>query len=212
MRPIAWRNAIRDSDLDSTSKLVCFVISTYMNTAGEAYSAKATLAKGASLGEGRRSVDQAIDNSEAAGYLEVTPPGKLRNGRLYRGRNSFRYRATTPNVAGDARLNVAGDATLAASNVASDDSRRRTSCIPTLQLVPPNVAPDATEVALKSKTEVEAESADPATAEEEERCDQCGKQRDLGEWPDGSHLCERCGRERARATIALDRIAKEMPA
>jgi hypothetical protein len=142
VKPIVWRNAIRDSELDRTAKLVCFVISTYMNGAGEAFPAKDTIAKGAGLGSGRRSVDQAVDRIEAAGFLEVT---------RFRGRRSFNYRATLPNVASGATLNHARDATLEdAVNVASDDSQRRTNRQPTSQRVRSNVARAATESGSKA--------------------------------------------------------------
>jgi hypothetical protein len=48
-----WRDAVRDSDLDRTAKLVAFMLSTWIAGRGLAYPSKATLAKGASLGEGR---------------------------------------------------------------------------------------------------------------------------------------------------------------
>jgi hypothetical protein len=139
---MVWRNAIRDSELDRTAKLVAFVISTYLNGAGTAYPAKDTIARGAGLGSGRRSVDQAVDRIEQAGYLEVTRS---------KGRRSFFYRATLPNLAADATLNLAGDATLEkGANVASDDSQRRTNEQPTSHGVRSNVARAATEVGSKA--------------------------------------------------------------
>ena len=35
MRTTVWRDAIRDSDLNATAKLVAFVISCYFNSTGE---------------------------------------------------------------------------------------------------------------------------------------------------------------------------------
>jgi DNA-binding transcriptional regulator PaaX len=93
VKPTVWRDAVRDRDLDRAAKLVAFVISTYMNGAGEAWQSKETIAKGAGLGKGRRSVDQAVDRIEAAGFLEV---------ERSKGHRSFRDRATAPNVARDA--------------------------------------------------------------------------------------------------------------
>jgi hypothetical protein len=127
LKPMQWRNAIRDSEmLDRTAKLVCFVISTYMNGKGVAYPGKETIARGAGLGKGRRSVDGAIDRAEAAGYLEVTRS---------KGRRPFRYSATAPNVAGDAPSNLAEDAPLedatshlATANVARMELQRRSAC------------------------------------------------------------------------------------
>jgi len=67
--PLAWRNAVRDSDLDSTAKLAGHTLSTYMTGRGLAYPSRETLARGASLA--LRSVDAA---SEAA-VLRKTPMG-----------------------------------------------------------------------------------------------------------------------------------------
>jgi hypothetical protein len=102
LKPMQWRNAIRDSEmLDRTAKLVCFVISTYMNGKGVAYPGKETIARGAGLGKGRRSVDGAIDRAEvraisrsraqrAAGRLGTRPP--LRTSQGMRRRTSQRMR------------------------------------------------------------------------------------------------------------------------
>lgn len=79
-----WRNALRDSNLDRTAKLVGLVLSTYMDSAGVAWPSKATLAAKASLGSGRRAVDMAIDRLEAAGLLEI---------ERSRGRRPFVYHA-----------------------------------------------------------------------------------------------------------------------
>ena len=69
--PAIFRDALRDSSLDRTAKAVGFVISTYMDGRGVAFPSKATIAKGASLGDGRRSVDKAVNWIEEAGLLEV---------------------------------------------------------------------------------------------------------------------------------------------
>lgn len=70
--PAVFRNAIRDSDLDRTAKLVAFTLSTYMDSQGSAFPSKATLAAGASLGRGKRAVDAAIDRLEAHGFIEIS--------------------------------------------------------------------------------------------------------------------------------------------
>ena len=92
-----WRDALRDSELDRTAKLVGFVLSTYMDARGAAWPAKTTLARGASLGrepapggerrKGNTAVDTAIDRLEAAGLLDVDRK---------RGRRGFHYTALIP--------------------------------------------------------------------------------------------------------------------
>lgn len=203
MRPIDWRNAIRDSDLDRTAKLVCFVISTYMNGKGEAYPAKETIASGAGLGKGKRSVDQAVNRIEAAGYLGV---------ERFKGRRSFRYLATTPNVAPAATFNLAADAPLKGANVASGDVERRTNECPTSHGPASNVARPAPEVGFKAKTEAEAEAESAARPGEGlEVCDECGQRGEVAEWPDGRFLCEPCGRARFESETSLS-LAKDLPA
>jgi hypothetical protein len=111
-----WRNAIRDSELDKTAKLVAFVLSTYMDAAGRAFPSKATLSLGASLGAGKRAVDKAIVRLEEAGLLQVTRS---------RGRRSFRYQAVLTSRA-RAGLNGANGCDVQDSNVAYPDFQRRT--------------------------------------------------------------------------------------
>jgi hypothetical protein len=111
-----WRNTIRDSGLDKTAKLVAFVLSTYMDAHGRAFPSKATLASGASLGEGRRAVDKAIVRLEEAGLLHVTRS---------KGRRPFQYRALTSQTG--ARLNDANGCDVHDSNVARPDFQRRTN-------------------------------------------------------------------------------------
>lgn len=65
-----WQHAIVDSNLDGTAKLVALVLSRYMNLSGWANPGKARLAAGASLGQGRRAVDEAVKRLEARGFLE----------------------------------------------------------------------------------------------------------------------------------------------
>src|SRR5581483_8217451 len=64
-----WRDAIRDSGLTRTEKLVGLTLSTYMSAEGRAYPSKETLARGCSLSD--RAVDRAVDVLEAAEFLEV---------------------------------------------------------------------------------------------------------------------------------------------
>ena len=88
-RPLlaSWRNAVRDSELDRTAKLVAFVLSTYMDGHGQAYPSMSTLAEGASLGLNRATTRAAVARLESAGFLDV-----FRS----RGRGSHRYEATLP--------------------------------------------------------------------------------------------------------------------
>jgi hypothetical protein len=80
-----WRDAVRDSDLSSTAKLVALALSTRMNRYGGAWPSKDTIAGDTSLG--RRTVDAAIETLEREGYLSVSRS---------RGRSSNRYTATNP--------------------------------------------------------------------------------------------------------------------
>src|SRR4051812_32384832 len=86
-----WRDALRDSDLDRTAKLVGLVLSTYMNGSCIAWPSKITLAKGASLGRADQkdntAVGNAIDRMEAAGLLDV---------ERRRGRRGFVYTGVIP--------------------------------------------------------------------------------------------------------------------
>ena len=71
----AWRDAIRDSDLDRTAKLVAFVVSIYMNGQGWAFPSKATIAEGCNL-DSIRTVDVAVQRLERAGSYGRRPPGE----------------------------------------------------------------------------------------------------------------------------------------
>jgi Helix-turn-helix domain len=66
-----WRNAVRDSGMSSTTKLVGLVLSTYMSADGRCWPSKQTIADGCGLGS-RRSVDRAVDNLERAGLLAIS--------------------------------------------------------------------------------------------------------------------------------------------
>jgi hypothetical protein len=98
---IEWREAIADSELDRTAKLVGHTIGLYMRADGTgAFPAKETIAKRASI-ESVRTVDAAVKRLEAAGFLDVDRS---------RGRRSNRYRAVVPTpqgAAGFARANPA---------------------------------------------------------------------------------------------------------
>jgi hypothetical protein len=150
-RVVVWRDAVRDSmELKSTAKLVAFVISTYMNGSGVAWPGKSAIAAGGGLGSGKRSVDGAIDQLEAAGYLIVI---RSKGGR----HTPFRYIASLPT---SHPLRRWFD-----SNGAAD--RRSTSHQTT-----PNVASRATEIA--ESDEVAAARAPDGRAALRERCIDCG--------------------------------------
>jgi hypothetical protein len=121
-----WRDAVRDSELDATAKLVAFVLSTYMNGRGCARPSKETLAAGASLSSGRRAVDHAVDRLEGAGFLEV---------ERSRGRTANRYQATLSPTAHELRRSEWETAQETQPNRAPDDRQPRTSRRPTAHRV-----------------------------------------------------------------------------
>ena len=63
------RDAVADSDLNATAKVVAHAISTYMNKSGYAYPGSKTIARRSSLST--RTVDKAIKQIERAGFLKV---------------------------------------------------------------------------------------------------------------------------------------------
>jgi hypothetical protein len=163
----AWRDAVRDSGLDRTAKLVAFVISTYMDSIGKAFPSKATIAAGSSLGAGRRAVDRAVDRLEASGLLKI---------RRSRGRVSFRYFASVPTSHDDARL--------FAGNLAKRDDQHRTDA-------PATSRQRATEGAKCAESpRCDAASTKRAASLPEEECETCGLRRPLV-GPD-FHLCAEC--------------------
>lgn len=95
---LAWRVAVRDSDLDATAKHVALTLSVYMNRRGIAWPSRVSLAAGTS--RTIRTVERAVARLEQAGFLVVARST---------GRRSNLYCAVIPNRGpGDA---VAGDAT-----------------------------------------------------------------------------------------------------
>jgi hypothetical protein len=96
LRPSAWRDAIRDSDLDRTAKLVAYTLSTYMNSEGECWPGKDLLARKVPLA--KRAVDGAIARIEQGGYLLVARS---------LGHASNRYYATIPSLHGAAGISAA---------------------------------------------------------------------------------------------------------
>ena len=64
-----WRDSLRDSAVDSSSKLVGLVLSTYMNGRGYARPGRVTLARGCSITT--RTVETCVRKLETAGFLIV---------------------------------------------------------------------------------------------------------------------------------------------
>lgn len=119
-----WRNAVCDSRLDPTAKLVALVLDRYMDGRGECWPSKAAIAAGSS--HGRSVVVRAIHRLELAGFvLVIRSKGRLPN----------RYRATLPpnGVVGDTVNSVVGDTVTgstvswAASNGVVGDTRTRST-------------------------------------------------------------------------------------
>jgi hypothetical protein len=67
--PQVWRDAVRDSSLDSTAKGVAFALTTWMDLRGHAFPSRATLAAGA--GYTVKTIDRAVPRLEKAGLLRV---------------------------------------------------------------------------------------------------------------------------------------------
>lgn len=113
--PLAeWRNALRDSKLDSTSKLVGFVISTFFRSDGSgAFASKTTIAAGASL-RSQRAVYTAVRRLADAGFLSVS---------VSKGRSSNGYAATLPTMHPGAPLEPGTPEHGSALNRASDDTQ-----------------------------------------------------------------------------------------
>ena len=83
-----WRDAVRDSELGKMPKLLCFVLSTYMNLRGTAFPSQDTLAAGCSASD--TGVRVATKTVVDAGFLEV---------EWSTGRSSHKYQAVLPATA-----------------------------------------------------------------------------------------------------------------
>lgn len=81
-----WRNAIRDSGLDMTAKLVAHTLDTYLDGHGDGWPSRATIANGATCSVS--AVKRAIHRLEAGGFLLVVRSS---------GRRTNRYHATLLN-------------------------------------------------------------------------------------------------------------------
>ena len=90
-----WRDALRDSALDSTAKLVGFVISTFWDAKGEgAFPSRKVIAAGASLNR-EATITAAIGRLRDAGFLMISQS---------LGRSSNGYTAAIPTVREAVRL------------------------------------------------------------------------------------------------------------
>ena len=107
-----WRDAVRDSGLDSNAKHVAHVLSTYMNGGGQCWPSQELVAAGASISV--RTVQRATARLELAGLLLIDRG---------RGRTSNRYRALFPYsvVASQSRHNEPLVATLTPRSSDFDD-------------------------------------------------------------------------------------------
>jgi hypothetical protein len=90
--PVVWRDAIGDSDLDSTAKLVAYQLTRWMNGRGVCFPSREEIAAKASLSV--RAVELAISRLEADGWLQI---------ERSRGRRSHRYCAALPPTANEIR-------------------------------------------------------------------------------------------------------------
>jgi DNA-binding transcriptional regulator YhcF (GntR family) len=101
---LAWRIAIRESDLDAIAKHVALTLDTYMNRRGLAWPARATLAAG--TGRAVSTVDRALTRLEQAGFLVAARS---------RGRRSNLYCASLPNSSAEETVADALTAALTSS-------------------------------------------------------------------------------------------------
>lgn len=92
-----WIVAVRESELDSTARLVAFTLSFHMDADGsKAYPGPTLLSRESGLS--LRSVKTKLGELERSGWLECVERGRSTLG----GRLANRYRATVPTRAGDA--------------------------------------------------------------------------------------------------------------
>lgn len=113
---ITWWTAVRRSELPPTARLVALVLSTYMDPSGaRCWPAQTTVAEGAGLG--RRTVQRALGELHAGGFLEVRQYGGPGTGR---GQRPHVYVPTIPDLCatGDAQERV----TSAPPDGAEDDA------------------------------------------------------------------------------------------
>ena len=108
-----WRDAVRDSSLDSMAKLVALVLSTFMSGHGRAWPSRDTLAAGASVCD--RTVDAALSRLEQSGFLVVE---RSKGGNA----KTNRYQAVLPETANELRRSEWATAKLPTPNGEADDA------------------------------------------------------------------------------------------
>jgi hypothetical protein len=163
----AWRDAVRDSALSTTAKVVAYTLSTYLNGRGTAFPSRQLLAEGSSLGVGLRSVDAALRELEMAGYLDI---------ERSRGRSSHTYQAIVPSTAHPLRRSEFATAQEKALNGARGASNRARGA-----------HEDVEDVGSGALDAVAADSGTACTLIEDE-CGRCGQRLPL---PDDIH-CAGC--------------------
>jgi hypothetical protein len=109
-RPAVWRDAIRDSGLDPTSRHVAHALSTWMDAQGFCYPGREKIAAG--TGFSVRTVERAVQRLEAGGWLRV---------ERGTGHRSNRYHALLSIVASESRHNEWPAATTESRSGDADD-------------------------------------------------------------------------------------------
>jgi hypothetical protein len=112
-----WRKTLRGSTIDSTAKLIGFVLDTYARPDGYCFPGRETIARGASCNV--RTVDQAVRRLEARGFLRVQRSrGRSVNHYFLRYPDSEARSPLSGSTANDDRRNGESDDT-ATANVAA---------------------------------------------------------------------------------------------
>lgn len=164
--PVVWREALAESRLDRTAKLVGLVISLHMNANGSGFPGRQRIASWCSLSD--RAVDGAVRRLEAAGFLWV---------ERSKGRKSNRYHALLPPTANEVRRLEWATAKLATLN--------REARAPNGE----GHSPEVVELGSTSPTDgVSSERTPPLVPLDD--CIDCGETRPLVH--EGVR-CERCG-------------------
>jgi hypothetical protein len=178
-----WRDAIRDSELPSTARLVAHTLSTYANGAGVCHPSRATIAAGAGLSSGLRAVDAALARLEQDGFLEISRSA---------GRSSHGYALLLPATAHEARRSEWATAQQMRGETAHDVRHSRDA---TAHLATPNRAFRASNRAPDASKSVESAESERGAAlrraapRVKDTCVRCSDRRDL----DGdSLLCDDC--------------------
>jgi hypothetical protein len=166
---IAWRIAVRESDLDTTAKAVAYTLSTYMNGRAVAFPSKETLAAGASVS--KRAADRAVERLQLAGFLLVAKT---------KGRTSNRYAAALPTVSAPTGLTVSPPTPLGDANRVPGDTS-------TLYLVTSNRVNSDT----RSSSEIEKEVGRHKLIDDCMKCGEHGSLTDTG----SELLCDNCREE-----------------